>query len=124
MESVLVVAALLLILANLFIIMVMFLLVFRAFFKFVGEETLNNWSLESFIPKNSLNPFSGNSGKVRREEPTSEGNEYTPTEDVPSSNEVPLEDFVPNFDKPIKIKYEDAGEDHGMRVEEEEPNAQ
>lgn len=118
------VAALLLILANLFIIMVMFLLVFRAFFKFVGEETLNNWSLESFIPKNSLNPFSGNSGKVRREEPTSEGNEYTPTEDVPSSNEVPLEDFVPNFDKPIKIKYEDAGEDHGMRVEEEEPNAQ
>lgn len=118
--AVLVVAALVLILANLFAIMVLFLLVFRAFFKFIGEDTLNNWNLETFIPKN---PFSG---KVKREEETPTSNDtaqYTPTEDVPKEDEVPLDEFQPNFDKPIKIQYEEAGEDHGMTVKEEEPNA-
>jgi hypothetical protein len=112
MLSVLFAAATVLVLANLLIILVLFLLVFRAFHKFIGEETLNTWNLESFVPKTF--PFNRKSPEKEQE---NESPQYTPTGDVPQRN-IPLDEFTPNFEKPVEIVYEDEGEDHGMKVVE------
>lgn len=119
MLNVLLIVALLLILANLFLVMVLFFLFFRAFFKFIGEDTLNHWNLEGFVPKDLPDTLSS---VIRGKKPSTgadEGTQYTPTEGVPNENEVPLDQFTPDPNKPVTIKYEEAGEDHGMSVEEE-----
>lgn len=122
--NILLIVALLFILANLFLILVLFFLFFRAFFKFIGEDTLNHWNLESFVPKiPGINTDPSNSNQNKRTIPGTEINDnaqYTPTEEIPLNGEVPLDQFTPNFDKPIKIKYEEEGEDHGLSVEQEE----
>lgn len=111
-------AALLLILANLFLILILFFLFFRAFFKFIGEDTLNNWNLEQFIPKNPLKKDPP--PQVDREAPANDSNaQYTPEEDGPTAP-VDLDQFTPDFTKPIKIQYEEAGDDHGLEVKVED----
>lgn len=111
MLSILFAVALLFILANLLLILALFLLVFKSFHKLIGETTLNSWNLEGFVP-------AGVKGLVNQVTGSAESNRYAPTEGVPAT-ELPLDQFVPDPTKQITIKYESAGEDHGLTVEEE-----
>lgn len=114
MLEILFAVAILIILFDLLLIAAIFLIIFKSFWKLIGEDTLNSWNLESFIPKDKQSQ----QPPQTREVPINDSNQYTPTSEVPI-NEIPLDQFTPNFDKPIKVVYEESGEDHGMSIKED-----
>jgi len=105
-------------------ILFLFLIVIRLIVKYFTEDTLTNWQLTDFIPKEkATNPSSQKNinNQMEVDEEVVEQNRYTP--ELVENQQVPLDQFTPNFNQPLKVKLEDDGENHGLSVEEEPTDA-